>query len=119
MAVLPDLILVMPDRLLNDRDIVLAGVKKDGRLLARVSPELRDDLEIVLAAVRESTVAFNFASPRLKFHPDVVIAQIAHAREVLVILGFLTPELWANPAVRDAALKANPRVAQYAYELES
>jgi len=50
----------------NDKDVVLAAVKQDGRALEYASPELRNDKDVVLAAVTESRDAFPYINDSLK-----------------------------------------------------
>ena len=46
----------LPDELRNDRDVVLAAVKKNGNALTWASKELRNDREIVLATFDNGAV---------------------------------------------------------------
>ena len=59
------------DWLRNDRDLVLAAVKQDGRSLWDASEELRNDRGIVLAAVKQDGTALYYASEELKKDPDI------------------------------------------------
>jgi len=60
----------------NDREILLAAVKKDGSVLEKASEEMKADREIVLAATKSCFWALKFASDELnadrKFILEVV-----------------------------------------------
>lgn len=57
----------------GDKDYVLKTLRRNGKLLAFVSPELRNDAEVVCTAVRNSHGdALRYANPELKKDPAIV-----------------------------------------------
>ena len=54
------------ERLLDDRDVVMAAVQQNGLALGWASERLRDDPAVVRAAVRQNGDAVRYASERLR-----------------------------------------------------
>lgn len=88
------------EELRGDREIMLAAVKQDRRVLQHASAELQNDRELVLAAVRKSAEAFQFASPELKADKEMVRMAMAEDTRVL---------RWASPALRADGEFANDK----------
>lgn len=64
------------DRLKNDRDIVLAAIKKEGLALEYAAQVFKNDNEIVLTAVRQDGYALMLASAALKGNKEIVLAAV-------------------------------------------
>lgn len=64
------------DKLLEDKDLILKAVKKDGQILYYASKELRDDKEVVLAAVTNKGLILKYASKRLRGDKEIGLAAI-------------------------------------------
>ena len=54
-----------PKSVRDDKDLVLASVRKDGMNLAFASDRLRDDIEVVATAIKQNFEAIKFASLRI------------------------------------------------------
>ena len=54
------------EKLKNNKDVVMAVVKKNGRALKYASEELKNDRDVVMVAVAENSNALNYASENLK-----------------------------------------------------
>ena len=67
-----------------DREVVLAAVQQYGRALEHASKNLRADREIVLAAVRQYGWALEYASEDLRADREVVLAAVRQNGWVLV-----------------------------------
>jgi len=74
---------LVSEELKNDKEIILAAVKKHGFALKYASEKLKDDKEVVLAAVNQSSSALidkdsalEHASERLKDDKEVVLAAV-------------------------------------------
>mmetsp|Transcript_20219 Transcript_20219/g.35464 ORF Transcript_20219/g.35464 Transcript_20219/m.35464 type:complete len:89 (-) Transcript_20219:104-370(-) len=65
-----------------DREIVLAAVKQNGKVLVFAPEELRKDREVVLAAVRQNGKALVFAHESLKGDKEVVMEAVAEGGHV-------------------------------------
>ncbi len=71
-------------RLRDDKDIVLASVRKKGYYAIQyASKRLRDDKEVILTAVNSSVLAFPYASKRLKDDYDVVLEVLKRDKSML------------------------------------
>ena len=64
------------DALQHDRELVLTAVQQDGEALEYVTEALRHDREIVLAAVRQTGIALEYAPEDLKNDREVVMAAV-------------------------------------------
>jgi hypothetical protein len=60
----------------NDKDVVLAAVKKNGYVFQYASATLRNDKDVALIAVSDNIYAFPYASTKLKDDKDVVLAAL-------------------------------------------
>lgn len=56
---------------LDDREIILAAVKKRGLLLGHASKKLQNDYDIVYASVENNWESLKFASPELQENVDI------------------------------------------------
>tara|TARA_B110000503_G_scaffold128250_1_gene198939 strand:- start:108 stop:1016 length:909 start_codon:yes stop_codon:yes gene_type:complete len=63
-------------RLENDKEVVLAAVTNDGRALFHASGDMQKDKEVVLAAVTNNAGALNFASDDMQDDKEVVLAAV-------------------------------------------
>jgi hypothetical protein len=72
----PTELIIPPEALRSDRGVVLAVIKKDGKLLESVSEEFRSDKEVVLEAVKEDGRALELASGDLRSDKEVVLEAI-------------------------------------------
>jgi hypothetical protein len=59
-------------KFINDEDVVLAAVLKNGLELKFASDILKNNKEIVLAAIRQNKDAIEYASKNLKVDPEVL-----------------------------------------------
>ena len=50
------------EELRNDREVVLAAVKQNGKALELASEELRNDMAVVVEAVQQRPASFNYAT---------------------------------------------------------
>ena len=60
---------LMSDRLRDDRDVMIAAVKLNGRMLHHASKRLRADRDVVLAALKNTAAAWDFALGNYKLCP--------------------------------------------------
>ena len=60
----------IPDRMLDDEEIIMAAVKEDGMALMWASSRLQDNEEIVREAIKECPYAIVMASTRIKNMPE-------------------------------------------------
>jgi hypothetical protein len=67
----------LSDELREDRDVVLATVRKDGYILIFMDPQFKEDKEVVLAALTNFGYAIHYTED-LKGDKDVVTAAIMH-----------------------------------------
>jgi len=67
---------IIPEALREDREVVLAAVKKNGRSLEYAEGGLRADREVVLAAVKQYGQALQFAEGGLEADREVVLAAL-------------------------------------------
>jgi hypothetical protein len=59
-------------KLINDKDIVLKAVKKQGSTLAYASETLKNDLEVVSEAMKTNTQAFRYIGKDFTFKPELI-----------------------------------------------
>ena len=95
----------------NDKDIILAAVKKDCGALSHASEELRNDRDFVLAVVKTNGAALGYASEELKNDKDVVLATVKKCGKALV---FASEALRNDKDVVLAAVKEDGDALQYA-----
>jgi len=62
----------------DDKDVVLAAVRSNGKDLWLASARLQDDKEVVLAAVLDQPLSLAFASRRLRDDIEVVLLAVQH-----------------------------------------
>jgi hypothetical protein len=82
-AVYPFTLQYAPKKLREDKDVVLAAVKKNGRALEFASKELRADPEVVSAAVRQDGCALQCASKELQGDREIVLAAVSESNWAL------------------------------------
>jgi hypothetical protein len=101
---------IASNELKNDREIVLAAVTQNGYVLEFASNELKNDREIVLAAVTQNGYALEFASGELKNDRAIVLAAVTNGRA----LEFASDELKNDRAIVLAAVKADVSALEFA-----
>lgn len=60
----------------GDKDIVLAFVKIDGRLINYASEELRKDLDVILAAINQNGLALRYLLPEFTTDRKIVLVAV-------------------------------------------
>ena len=63
----------LPRELQEDKDVVLAAVRRDSVMLTKCPIHFRDDKDVVLAAVQEDGMVLVHASERLQCDFDVLL----------------------------------------------
>lgn len=86
------------DKLFEDKELILEGVKQDGQLLYYASEELRDDKDIVLAAVSNKGIILKYASKRLRGDKEVGLTAIKQNKSSDI---YLTDELRADDEIKN------------------
>jgi hypothetical protein len=94
----------------NDREVILAAVRQDGRMLV-LSDVLQDDLEIVLAAVQQNVWLFPYASDRLKDNRGLAMVVVGLDG---LMLRYASESLRDDEEVVGAAMQQNDSALQYA-----
>jgi hypothetical protein len=64
------------DRLKNDKEVVLAVIKRGGNILKYVSKNFRNDRDIVLPSVKEYGSSLEFASDELKYDREICLSAV-------------------------------------------
>lgn len=100
-----------PEYLLNDKDFILAAVKKEGFALRYAGPELKKDPEIVLAAVNQSGQALQYAGPLLKANKEIALAAVTQDG---VAIEYVDSELKKDPEIYIVVVKKNGLALEYA-----
>ena len=104
-------------KLRNDKEIVLAAVKKHGLGLQFASAELKKNKDIVLAAVNQTGDALEYASEELKKDKDIVMAAVNQNGRALA---HTSPELQRDKEIVRAALDEDGASLEFcAVELKS
>ena len=67
---------------MNEKELMLEAVRKNGVAIYNASDRLKDDKEVVLAAVNEFGKVLQVASDRLKDDAEVVLTAIKRTREL-------------------------------------
>ena len=78
-----DVLQLAADPLKSDRELVLAAVQKNGKVLAHAADSLKNDRELVLAAVQQSGQALSYAAVPLKGDREVVLAAVRRSGQAL------------------------------------
>lgn len=78
------------EKLFEDKELMLEGVKQDGQLLYYANEKLRDDKDVVLAAVSNKGIILKYASKRLRSDKEVGFAAIKQDKKAEM---YLTDEL--------------------------
>jgi hypothetical protein len=68
----------------DDKEVVMAAVKQDGRALMSASARLQDNEAVVLAAVKEDGTTLTYASARLKDDEAIVLAAVEQDSYALI-----------------------------------
>lgn len=82
--------LAYASKLRNDKEVVLAAVKKNGLALEYASTSLKNDSQVVLEAVKENGAALQFASKELRGDRKIVFEALKTYGDVAK---FASPEL--------------------------
>ncbi|GBR75752.1 hypothetical protein NO2_0395 [Candidatus Termititenax persephonae] len=78
-----DLVSSLSPELLDDKEVVLAAVNRNGIVLRYASETLRGDREVVLAAVNKNGYALEYASETLRGDREIVLAAVNRNGTVL------------------------------------
>lgn len=134
------------ERLKNNKELALMGVKAKGNLLEQLSDELKDDYEVVENAVLSSPFAYKYASKRLKSDKNLVmeiyknnqsgffsfIFEEMHSKllndiDIVLLMIERTPfsihklsrEMQENPVIKKNVILKDPlSVLEYAFHLK-
>ena len=87
-----------------DRDVVMAAVKQNGMALRDVSYKLRANRDVVLAAVKKNDVAMTYADVRLRSDRDFMLAAVTQHG---IALYWASPTIQADREVVMIAVKQN------------
>ncbi|WP_257292102.1 DUF4116 domain-containing protein, partial [Endozoicomonas sp. ONNA1] len=98
-------------RILNDRELVLAAIAEYPDDLMYASKELKNDNDVVIAAVSRNGLALDYASRELKGNTKVVMAAVSQNGLALI---YASPELQDNKEVVMAAVANEPDALRYA-----
>ena len=99
------------DQLKNDKEVVLAAVKQNGMALGLASDELKDDKEVVLVAVKKFGTCLFYASVQLKNNKDVVLTALKQDGETLE---YASKELQKDKNVVLVAVKQYGKALKFA-----
>ncbi len=107
-------------RLQNDPEVVLAAVSENGTALKYASPELRCNKKIVLTAVKESGLALEYCAYMFKCpdYPDareIVTAAVSNCGQALRY----APEFQSDRRVVLAAVKNNGLALSYSKQFQN
>lgn len=80
----PEVLANMDEEFRNNRQVVLAAVRKSGLALQFASEAFHEDREVVLAAVRQNGFALQFASTSLRHDSQIIAAAMATNPDVLL-----------------------------------
>jgi hypothetical protein len=100
----------------DDKEIVLAVLKKDPKLFSQATERLQRDPDVILAAIEESTAidVIRAVSPETQqAHPEIVCKAIQHTSRRLMrhLRTYIRPEsLWSNRDVAIAWIRRGNRV---------
>lgn len=97
----PDVINLIPDKYKKDKDIMLAAVSVNGKLLGQASPRLRSDKDVVRTACKNYGYALKYASTQQK--ADLITVSIAVLQNGLA-LQYASQGLRANRYIVDIAI---------------
>ena len=75
------------ENLLQDKELLLAGLKQSGQILYFASKEMRDDKEVVLEAVKNKPIIIKFASNRLREDKEIGITAMKTSKKCYEFLG--------------------------------
>ncbi len=106
-------VLEYADELKEDKDVVYAEIRRDGKALQYAADELKADRDVVLTAIREDGEALEFAAPELKADKDFILDVVSQNG---LDLEFAAPELKADKDVVLAAVSNYGRALEYAAE---
>ena len=70
---------------IEEKEIVMEAVKKDGRALRSASKELRNNPEIVMEAVKQCGYALGYASKELQNDREIVMEAVKHGGDASMI----------------------------------
>jgi len=75
------------DLWLNDKELLMAGLKKTGQILYFASPEMRDDKEVVMLAATNKPIIIKFASGRLREDKEIGLSAMKSNKNCYEFLG--------------------------------
>ena len=99
------------DALRNDKEVVLAAVKLDGRALKYASADLKNDKDVVLAAMKQNGWALCWAGDDLRNDKVIVLAAV---KQHGIILFYASADLKNDTDVVLAAVKQNGMALKFA-----
>jgi Domain of unknown function (DUF4116) len=73
-----------PSHLKKNKEIVLAAVRRNGIALQYAADDLKGDKDVVLAAVVQDVKAFQYASRHLDHEPVIMLARVQHSPSMLL-----------------------------------
>ena len=88
---------LLPCRLKNKKEVVLAAVRNDGMALQHASPGMRGEPEVVLAAVMSDGMALKHASPKCKDTFKIVKTAVIHDE---MAIDYASPRLKEKESIR-------------------
>jgi hypothetical protein len=94
----------------NDKNIVLLGVKKYGKILYYASEELKNDKEIVMIAVQNRVEALEYASENLQNDREIVMTAVQNYGEALK---YASKKLQNDREIVMAAVMKNEQVSRF------
>eukprot|EP00930_Biecheleria_cincta_P044542 TRINITY_DN30649_c0_g1_i1.p1 TRINITY_DN30649_c0_g1~~TRINITY_DN30649_c0_g1_i1.p1 ORF type:complete len:987 (+),score=235.41 TRINITY_DN30649_c0_g1_i1:32-2992(+) len=103
-------LLEQPSAAWEDRQVVLAAVRRGGWALQYASEELCADREVVMSAVKQNGLSLQFACHELAADPDVVLAAIAQCGRALQ---FAADELKNDLSFVLSAVQVNGHALKY------
>lgn len=100
----------LSDKLMDNFDVVFAGVKKYWRFLYYASDRLKDNREIVLESVKYNGLSLKFANDRFRDDKEVVLTAIKNDPHSLI---YASSNLKENGDFLIEAYKTTKRVEKY------
>lgn len=66
----------LPEHLRNNKEVMMAALANNGRVLAQFTSEQRNDPEFVLAAIKQDWYAFSYASEELRLNKEFFLEEV-------------------------------------------
>ncbi|WOG25645.1 DUF4116 domain-containing protein [Endozoicomonas sp. 8E] len=100
-------------RVLNDKELVLAAITKHPEQLQYVNEELRNDTDVVMASVTRDGNQLQYASPELKNNVRVVMAAVEQCPDAL---RYVSEKMRSNQNIIKIAMANDIQYSEYASE---